>query len=35
MNDLESRLAEVFRDHAGEAGIVFDQEDAFTHEYRS
>jgi hypothetical protein len=32
---VETRLAEVFCDHAGEAGIIFDQEDAFTHEYRS
>src|SRR5205807_33924 len=32
MNDMEARLAEIFRDHAGKAGIVFDQEDAFTHE---
>jgi hypothetical protein len=35
MDDMETRLAEIFRDHAGKAGIVFDQEDAFTHECRS
>jgi hypothetical protein len=32
MNDVKARLAEVLADHAGKAGIIFDQEDAFAHE---
>ena len=31
VNDAKSRLAQVLRDHAGEAGIIFDQQDAFVH----
>ena len=31
MDDVKARLAEVLADHAGKAGIVFDQENALAH----
>src|SRR5262249_42784191 len=32
MNDVKSRLAEIFTYHVGKTGIIFDQENAFAHD---
>src|SRR5262249_3571225 len=32
MKDVKSHLAEIFTYHVGKTGIIFDQEDAFTHD---
>src|SRR2546430_10626472 len=35
MDDVKARLAEILGYHIGKTGIIFDQKDAFAHDYPS